>query len=319
MSDMENNSLSSEKIQQLLAAVGAAPKQDADQNIEAAEHDWRKSHYFTQEQLKKVNDFAQKAAQNIAKKFTRLYNSDFSAEIVSNTQHFAWELTGSEGNKSEYYLGYGTEKQAFGLIGMPSQTAVLWATQLLGDSKAAESADRDLSPLEQSLLFDIASGIIEAISDSFDKDDLRPSGEIVKEQMPVEINPVDEICKISFSVTKSGSEKPSEAYFLIPCDKLQAIAGQKGQTGENIPAQNVSKAMMSHLQNVPVPVTVRLGAASFNFEDVMSLQTDDILLLDKKINEPVELFVNSKAVLRGRLAKSDNKQAVMITELCNTK
>ncbi|MDD5010529.1 MAG: FliM/FliN family flagellar motor switch protein [Phycisphaerae bacterium] len=316
---MKNSSLSEEKIQQLLAAVGAVPKQDADQNIEAAEYDWRKSHYFTQEQLKKVDDFAQKAARNIAKKFTQLYNSDFSAEIISNTQHFACELTGSESNKGEYYLGFGDEKQTFGLIGMPNQTAVLWATQLLGDSKAAESADRDLSPLEQSLLFDIASGIVEAISNSFDNYDLRPAGEIVKEQMPAEVKPTDEICKISFNVKKTDSEKPSEAYFLIPCDKLQAVTGQKGQTGENISAQNLSKAMLGHLQNVPVTVTVRLGETLFNFEDVMSLQADDILLLDKKVNEPVALIVNDKTALRGRLAKSDNKHALVITELCNTK
>ncbi|PKL50665.1 MAG: hypothetical protein CVV39_01015 [Planctomycetes bacterium HGW-Planctomycetes-1] len=319
MSDMENNSLSSERIQQLLASIGAKPQEEADRNVEAVEYNWRQSHYFSQEQLKKVNDFAGKAAQNIAKKFTQLYNSKFKAEIISNTQHFACEFTASEDKKNEYYLDFGTEKHQFGLIGMPSQTAVLWAAQLLGDSKSAENADRDLSSLEQSLLFDIASGIIEAVSGSFDKDDLRPSGEIVKGQMPIEIEPADEICKISFSVKKADSEKPSEAYFLILCDRLQAIAGQKGQSGENIPAQNIAKAMMSHLQHVPVSVMVRLGGALFNFEEVMSLQADDILLLDKKINEPVELFVNGKSALRGRLAKFDNKQAVMITELCNTK
>ncbi len=318
MSNTGNDNLTRERIQQLLAAVGAKSQEDTGQNIESVEYNWRQSHYFSQDQLKKVNDFAGKVAQNCAKKFTQLYHSDFNVTAASASQHFAGELI-SDDNKSEYYLNFGDGNQIFGLIGMPAQTAILWATQLLGDSKVAENADRDLSPLEQSLLFDIAFGIVEALSDSFDDYDLRPTSEIVKGRMPVEINTADEICKITISVKKSDSEKLTEAYFLILCDKLKTIAGQKEQTGENLSAQNISKAMLNHLQHVPVPVTVRLGSGIFNFQEIMSLQTDDILVLGKRVNEPVELVLEGKTAFRGRLAKSDSKYAMVITELCNKK
>lgn len=319
MSNAGNNNLTREKIQQLLAAVGAKSQEDTGQNIESVEYNWRQSHYFSQDQLKKVNDFTEKMAQNCAKKFTQLYHNDFNVTIGSTTQQFAAELIGSDSNKSEYYLNFGDGNQIFGLVGMPAQTAILWATQLLGDSKTDEKADRDLSPLEQSLLFDIAFGIVEALSDSFGNGELHPTSEIIKGRMPAEINAADEICKITISVKKSDSEKTSEAYFLILCDKLQAIAGQKGQTVENVSAQNVSKAMLNHLQKVPIPITVQLDSAMFNFQEIMSLQVDDILVLDKRVNEPVEVILEGKTALRGRLAKSDSKHAVVITELCNKK
>ncbi|MGD0785625.1 MAG: FliM/FliN family flagellar motor switch protein [Sedimentisphaerales bacterium] len=319
MSNTGNDNLTREKIQQLLAAVGVKSQEDTGQNIESVEYNWRQSHYFSQDQLGKVNDFAEKVARNFAKKFTQLYHSDFNVTIASTAQHFAGELIASDDNKSEYYLNFGDGNQIFGLIGMPAQTAILWATQLLGDSKVAEKADRDLSPLEQSLLFDIAFGIVEALSDSFDDYDLRPTSEIVKGRMPVEINAADEICKITISARKSDSGKPSEAYFLILCDKLKTIAGQKEQTSENLSAQNISKAMLNHLQNVPVPVTIQLGNGIFNFQEIMSLQVDDILVLNKRVNKPVKLILEGKTLLRGRLAKSDGKYAVVITELCNKK
>jgi flagellar motor switch protein FliM len=309
---MAGNNLTSEKIQQLLAAVGAKPAADGGQNKDAPEYNWRQSHYFGQDQLKKLGDFTEKAAQNCGEKFTQLYHSNFNVTIASTTQHFAAELTASDKNQNEYYLGFGTKDKAFGLVGIPTKTAVLWAAQLLGDSKSAENSDRELSQLEQSLLFDIALGIIKAFSKSNGDLDLQPVGEIVKGQMPLQIDDAQEICKITFSAKKSDSETASEAYFLILCDKLNAVTGQKVQTGDNLSAQNISRAMNNYIQDIPVPVTVKLAHTMFNFQEIMSIQVDDILMFDKKVNEPVELIVQGQTVLRGRLAKSDDKRAVVI-------
>ena len=319
MSNTANHSLTREKIQQLLAAVGVRPKEDTRQNMDAPEYNWRQPHYFGQNQLKKLSDFTGEVAKKCAEKFTQLYRSDFNVTITSTTQHFAGEITASDNNKNDYYLGFGAKDQTFGLIGIPAKTAILWATQLLGDSKSAENTDRELSQLEQSLLFDIAFGVIGTLSDSHNDYVLKPTGEIVKGKIPFQINDAEEICKITISVKKSDSENASEAYFLILCDKLQVIAGLKVETGENISAQNISKTLFNHLQGMPISVTVKLAHAMFNFREIMSLQVDDILLLDKKVNEPVEMIVGSKTVLRGRLAKSDGKRAMVITELCNAK
>jgi len=45
----------------------------------------------------------------------------------------------------------------------------------------------------------------------------------------------------------------------------------------------------------------------------------DILLLDKKVNESIELVVSGQIAFRGRPAKSAGKHAVVITGLsCDT-
>lgn len=319
MTSSTHNSLTREKIQLLLAAVGGRSDKNTEQNIEAVEYDWRLSHYFDPDQLEKLNDFSQKLAQNLAKKFNRLYYSDFNVTIASTTQHFAGELIAPDKNKNDYFLSFANGEKTFGLIGIPVQTAITWATQLLGDSKSAQNADRDLSLLEYSLLFDIVTGVIEAFSDSYGDCELNPAGEIVKGSMPVGINETQEICKIGISVKRSDSEKASEAYFWVFCDKLQKIAGQKQQQGENIPTQNISKAMLNHVQSVPISVTVKLAEAKFNFHELMSLQVDDIILLDKKVNESAGVIIEGKPRFRGRLAKSDSKYAIVITEPYNTK
>jgi flagellar motor switch/type III secretory pathway protein FliN len=168
-------------------------------------------------------------------------------------------------------------------------------------------------------LFDIATGIVEAFSDSYGDKDLGSADEIAKGRIPIEIDDAREICKINISVKRTDSEQASEAYFLIFCDKLHTITGQKQGQGENISTQNISKAMLNHVQAVPIPVTVKLADTKFNFHELMSLQVDDIILLDKKVNESAELIIEGRPRLRGQLAKSDSKYAVVITELCNNK
>ena len=114
-------------------------------------------------------------------------------------------------------------------------------------------------------------------------------------------------------------KKLSEAYFLIPCEKLESVSGQNVQSGETLSTKDVGKAMLGHVYKIPVAVTVRLGSTEIGFEEATGLSVDDVLLLDKKVTTPIELIINGKTQFRGRLAKSDGKQAVVITEVCGTK
>ena len=318
MSNTAIRNLGREKIQQILASVGSQKTDDSDK-VEAAEYNWHQPHYFSSDQIEKLDSFTEKVTQGCAQKFTQLYHNGFNVAIISTTQHFADELVADSNAQSEYYLTFGSEDQTFGLVGIPSQAAIIWATQLLGDSKSAEDSDRNLSQLEQSLLFDIASRIIEALSDSYDNYELQPAGEIVGGQIPIEFEGTEELCKITFSVKKADSENSSEAYFLIFCDKLQTVVGQKVETSEDLSAQDISKAMLDHVQIIPVSVTAQLASTVLTFEEIMSLQVNDILLLDKMVDEPAELIVEGQTLFRGRPAKSGGKHAVVITELCNTK
>jgi flagellar motor switch protein FliM len=49
-------------------------------------------------------------------------------------------------------------------------------------------------------------------------------------------------------------------------------------------------------------------------EDALNLSPGDILVLDKKIDEPAHLLVNGKPIFHGRCAKSAGNYAIAITE-----
>jgi len=317
MSNAPANSLSREKVQQLLAAVGSGPKEDTTQ-MEAAEYNWQQPHYFSSEQLKRLDDLTKEAAKEIAEKFAKFCNNEFDVTVVSTTEHFAAQLRSQdlESKQKNYYLPFGSDQDhPYGLISIPAQTAFIWATQLLGDSESEEDTGRDLSQLEESLLLDIASAILEAFSSPCDYENcnFQPDTNIVKRPLPLELQGTEALCKITFQVKKADQENGSEAHILMLCDKMEPILGKTIQAVGKTSPEDISKAILDSMQQMTVSVTAQLASTVLTFEEIMNLRPNDILLLDKRIDEPIDLIVDDRAVCHGWPAKSAGQYAVVIT------
>ena len=315
MSSGVTDSLSREKIQQLLMAVGSEPKEDTAQ-AEATDYNWHEPHYFNSEQLVRLGYFTESVAVAVAQKFTKLCRSECDVTITSTTQHYAYEFLSqlSESEQRDYYLPFGTDPEHMcGLVGIPGQTAVSWARQLLGDAESEKDPGGDLSPLEESLLLDLATVLIEVFSGPDKSLAFQPGQNIVRGQWPLGLGDTEELCKISFDVKNADSEKSSGAYFLILCSKLTSVTGKAVQDTGKSAAEDLSKLILGHLERMPVLITGQLASAVLTFEEIMNLQVDDILLLDKRVDQPAELFVDGRTVYYGWPAKSAGRYAVAIT------
>ena len=307
-----NEGMSKEKIQQLLKAVGSRPQTD-DTAVECTDFNWHEPHYFSKDQLAKLNTFTQKAASVLSEKFSVLCRSRFEVEITSTSQHYAGEIYKETGEgKKNYYLSFGSsDGDEFGLLEFPEQTAIFWAKQILGDSDTKEEA-RELSQLEESLLYDFASALVKALSGANSKCDYHPSHNIVSGQWPVKLQETEEICMISFSVKEAGSDAKLNASLLIPCSRLEDVVGKNKFSQDESSAQNYSNTILEHLGDTPVSVTAQLASTELSFEEMMNLQADDIIVLDKQIDEPVELIVEGRTVAYGTPGKSEGLYAITI-------
>ena len=303
------------KIKQLLAAVGIESEEDTRSNIDAYDYNWTRPHYFNSGELKDLENFTKKLSLICSRKFTKIYHSEFNVTISSTTQYFADEFAISAKTRSDHYLPFTTgEGEPCGFVGVPTKTAIIWATQLLGDSESPDDIDRELSQLEISLLCDTASSIIEALCDSSDSCNFLPGTEIVTGRLPVEFQATEEVCKIGLSAKKADSKEPTEAYLLMLCDKLHPIVGNRTQA-QDITEEDVADAMLSHVHEMPISVKAQLDSTAFSIEEAMNIGVGDILLLEKKVSDPIEVIVEDRILFRGRPAKCAGKYAVVITEV----
>ncbi|UCG46214.1 MAG: FliM/FliN family flagellar motor switch protein [Phycisphaerales bacterium] len=314
MSDSPDNNVGKDKMKQILAAARTnTPDETAD--VDAVEYNWRQSHYFTREQLKKLEDFIKRVALLAAEKFTALCQNDFTIETGSITQHFVSELVqeASESQQGHYYLAFGSENEiACGLFTIPVKTAVDWVAQLLSDPESREESNVKFTKLEESLLLDAASAFVEALSESHDEHSFHPADTVVRGWLPLELQGTQELCRIVLNVKRANSQTTTEIQLSVLCEKLEPIIGKRARAEERLSAEETSKAVLAHLQETQVCLEARLGSVTLAFEEIADLQPYDVLLLDRRVDEPIDLLVEGLELLGGWPAKSTGRYAVAV-------
>lgn len=72
---------------------------------------------------------------------------------------------------------------------------------------------------------------------------------------------------------------------------------------------------------VPIEITVSVGRAHPMVRDLLALENESVLVLDKRIEDPVEIFVGDKLIARGELQELDGENAgrlaVRLTEVAD--
>jgi flagellar motor switch protein FliN/FliY len=72
---------------------------------------------------------------------------------------------------------------------------------------------------------------------------------------------------------------------------------------------------------VPIEVTISVGKARPLVKDLLRLARDSVLPLDRRVDDPVELYVGDRLIARGELQELDGEGsgqlAVRLTEVAN--
>lgn len=72
---------------------------------------------------------------------------------------------------------------------------------------------------------------------------------------------------------------------------------------------------------VPIEVTISVGKARPLVRDLLRLSRDAVLTLDRRVDDPVELYVGDRLIARGELEELEGDQAgqlaVRLTEVAN--
>lgn len=73
------------------------------------------------------------------------------------------------------------------------------------------------------------------------------------------------------------------------------------------------------LQRIPIEITVSVGTASPLVSDLLKFSENAVLPLDRKVEDPVELYVGDRLIARGELQEFEGGEpgqlAVRLTEV----
>lgn len=88
------------------------------------------------------------------------------------------------------------------------------------------------------------------------------------------------------------------------------------ETGDESPKQLED---LEAVFDVPVKISAVLGRTNIEISDLLELEQGDILELDRKVGEAIDLYVNNRLIARGEVVLVDEKLGVTMTEIIANK
>lgn len=70
--------------------------------------------------------------------------------------------------------------------------------------------------------------------------------------------------------------------------------------------------------DVPVHISAVLGRTNMEVNELLKLRDGDILELDRKVGEAIDIYVNNRLVARGEVVIVEDKLGVTMTEIIKT-
>ena len=99
--------------------------------------------------------------------------------------------------------------------------------------------------------------------------------------------------------------------------KLQPdeLADDAPLAAENTGKSKGGNVNLEAVYDVPVQVSAVLGKTKLPINKLLALKRGDVVELDQKVGEAVEIFVNDKLVAKGEIVISGDKLAVTMTDI----
>lgn len=69
------------------------------------------------------------------------------------------------------------------------------------------------------------------------------------------------------------------------------------------------------LQDIDVSLTVELGSTKMRLKEVCELVEEQVIMLDRLVDEPLDLLVNGTIVARGEVVAEGNRFGIKIIEM----
>lgn len=92
-----------------------------------------------------------------------------------------------------------------------------------------------------------------------------------------------------------------------PAPAAAPAAPDAAATTENLSLETV--------YDIPLQITVVLGKTSMQVNNLLKLGRGAVIELDKKVGEPIDIFVNNRLVARGEVVVVEDRIGVTMTEI----
>ena len=319
--------LSQDEIDALLSALStdeARPdqtKKKDESHKKIRVYDFKRPSKFSKEQIHTI--------QAINENYARLLATFFSAHlrtIVQITVHSVEQLTYDEfihsvPNPSILNIFRAEPLEGNAILEINPSIVFTIIDRLFGGPGQAPESIRDLTDIERVVIEKVVVRTLDIFREAWESIiSLKPKLEVI-ESNPLFtqiVSPSEMVVLVSFK-TRFG-ENEGLINMCIPYIVLEPIISKLSAhfwfagTARESTQESIGR-IKAQIEKANLNLTALLGKASIHVGELLELQPGDVIMLDSKINDPVEIMVGSRKKYLGKPGTLGSKMAVQISSV----
>ncbi len=321
MSDAEGGKLSKDEVDALLQATReeeAEPEPEPEPSRRVHGYDFKQPSRFNKAQLKKLRRINEALAQNATAHASRLLRSNVKTQLVSMDQ-MKWDSLLEEAGESVAGLVFMLEPLGYrGVLVVEGQFAAVVLERMMGGQvDGGQGATVELTDLDVRLLRSFLKGFLDPLPElwrNIGEFEVQ-HGDFVQDLQTLDLFPGGEDF-VQFCFLMQSNVGSGQISVAVPFQAVRGLPPEAEET-ERAAAEGTDESMRQslrkNLERVNVELTVLLGTADIKIARLVHLKPGDVILLDTRIGDALEVKVNDKVKFGGYPGVRGGKYAVKFT------
>ena len=319
--------LSQSQIDELLQKMrtGDIEKAPPEPKQKIKEYDFSSPKKFTKDQLKSLNNLYENYSRMLSSYFTSILRSSCEVTISQIEEQRYYEFTNALPDSTLIgILGFQPEGSSYGettmMIEFSTAFGYLLIDRQMGGSGELLTMDRDYSEIEVSLLRLVMEKITFYLRETWSSFfplqahfiNVETNGRFVQTFAPQDV-----VVIITFDIDDESYK--GTANICMPAENLEELINSFS-VKYNHPSkkQDVTKEthkrerMFEYLKQSEINLEAHLDDCLMSLGEIAQLQINDVIFLNKKINEDISVSVEGIPCYKARLGEIDTKMALKL-------
>ncbi|MDR2883981.1 MAG: flagellar motor switch protein FliM [Deferribacteraceae bacterium] len=283
-------------------------------------YDFRRPDRVSKEQLRSIRNLHDKFARNFSSNLSSFLRTITDISLVSVDQMTYGEFLMSLPDPTSFNIVSMIPLQGNAVLEINPSLIFPIVDKLLGGAGLPLFQVRELTQLEMTIIDGIIALILKDLEDVWKQvvPNVRMKKEL-SENSPhvIQIVAQNEVVVLIVFEVKFG-EATGMMNLCLPAIILEPILGKissqdwligakKGRTGE------YELRILELLETIKVPIFVELGRTSLSMQEILDLSDGDTIILDKKSNKPLNMYVGNRHKFDGSVGILGIKKAIKIS------
>ncbi|MFP4526928.1 MAG: flagellar motor switch protein FliM [Candidatus Kapaibacterium sp.] len=285
-------------------------------------YDFRRPNRISKNQVRTLQTVHESFAEVFGYYLVSKLQTVVSISVTSVDQLFYSEFILSVSNPSCLYVFDIEGTDGSGILEVSPQLALTVVERLLGGSAEVQVKPRSITPIEQAVVRSVVEHALSDLRNSWRSiADLRFKFQRLEMEADfVQVAPSSEIVVvISFDVNVGVHNYLMNLCFptfaleevLARLNRQQVSSTLINQSSRRI-RENM-QVMKQQMSTTYLPLFAELGKTSLSVRELLELKVGDVIKLNKRINQEIEVYIGDRRKLAARPGSVEGKKAARIT------